>query len=127
MIINSKNNLSEGFNTLYDKAKELIEYGPIIVEIKPYVPNRGKTQNDYYFRMCKEIADFLRVSGLKGYTKSKVHNINKFIFNVETTTDLSKDEFCDYITEVIEYWQDKTNNYWVPSDNPRSYLKKMGF
>ena len=127
MIIKSIKELSEAFNNLYNRAKELLQYGPIIVNINTYKPNRSKDQNDYYYRMCGEIAEFLTTAGLKGFTKDRVHNINKEKFNVESTKDLSKEEFCEYITVVTAFWQEETNNYWIPSDNPRIYLKRRGY
>lgn len=127
MIVKKLKELSEAFDTLYNKARELLNYGPIIIDINLYKPCRSKDQNDYYYRLCGEISDCLISAGLVSYTKKKVHDFNKEQFGVDSTKDLSKEEFCDYITKVTQFWQEATNNFWHPSENPRVYLKRRGY
>lgn len=127
MIIRRLKDLSWSFNRLYEEARDLLQHGPIIINISMYTPNRSKDQNDYYHRMCGEISDFLISSGLDGFTKERVHDINKREFNVESTKDLSREDFCDYITKVTSFWQEQTDNFWIPSENPKVYLKRRGY
>ena len=127
MIVKTLKELSEAIDKLYNRAKELLQYGAIIIEVDTYKPSRSKDQNDYYYRLCGEISSFLISAGLTSYTKTKVHDINKEQFNIDSTKDLSKEDFCDYITKVTEFWQEATNNFWQPSENPRVYLKRRGY
>jgi hypothetical protein len=127
MIVKTIKELSAVMDKLYSRARELLQYGAIIIEIDSYKPNRSKDQNDYYYRLCGEISEFLMSAGLRGYTKKKVHDINKEQFNIDSTKDLSKEDFCDYITKVTEFWQEATKNFWQPSENPRVFLKRRGY
>jgi hypothetical protein len=127
MIVRSLKELSESIDKLYNRARELLQYGAIIIDVDTYKPNRSKDQNDYYYRICKEISEFLTSSGIEGFTKKRVHEINKLYFNVESTQELNKEDFCNYITQVMAFWQDKTNNFWQPSENPRVFLKRRGY
>lgn len=134
MYIKDTTELRDKFTMLYEQAKHLIVGGAIDVEVKKHKHIRSKAQNDYYHQICKEIATFLDDAGLtygeyelKYKSKGLMHSINKQIFGIETTTTMSVQEFCDYMTEVIHYWQEKTSFEWMPSELPISYLRSRGY
>lgn len=127
MLIRNLKALRDSFLELYNEASKLLEYGPVVAEVRPFIDNRSKEQNDYYHRLCAEIAKFLREAGIDGCNKKTVHEINKREFGIDSTADMSKEEFCNYITEVTCFWQRRTNNCWVPSDNPRKYMRERGY
>lgn len=133
MYIKDTTELRDKFTMLYEQAKHLIVGGAIDVEVKKHKNIRTKEQNNYYHLICEEVAAFLRLNcppygeDKLDYDKGLIHRINKKKFDVETTTKLSVQEFCDYMTEVIHYWQEKTNWEWMPSELPASYLEKRGY
>lgn len=127
MLIKNPKALKSSFIELYEQAKQLLEYGPVVAEVRPFIDNRSKEQNDYYYRLCAEIAKCCRQAGVDDCNKYTIHNLNKEAFGIDSTKDMSKEDFCDYITEVTYYWQNKTNNCWVPSENPRKFLRERGY
>lgn len=133
MYIKDKTELRDKFTVLYRQAENLIMASPIDVDVKVHKNIRSKAQNDFYHQMCTEIADFLRKAEAKygkfntKYTKNLIHEINKSQFDVETTTKMTVSEFCDYMTQVIAFWQEETNYYWIPSELPISYMRDHGY
>lgn len=133
MYIKDTTELRDKFTMLYEQAKHLIVGGAIDVEVKKHVHKRSNAQNSYYHLMCQEVAKFLDTAGLSygeyniPYTGELLHELNKKLFGVKTTTKLSKEDFCDYMTRMIQFWQEKTNWEWMPSELPESYLIKQGY
>lgn len=133
MYIADLKELKPKFTMLYEQAKHLLEGGAVDVEVKKHVHKRSNAQNNYYHLMCQEVANFLSEAGMTygeyeiPYTGDLLHELNKKLFGVKTTTKLSKEEFCDYMTKMIQFWQERTNWEWTPSEMPDSYLAKMGY
>ena len=133
MYIKDINELRDKFTMLYEQAKHLLEGGAVDVEVKKHFHKRSNEQNAYYFLVCGEVAKFLDTAGLSygeyniPYTGELLHELNKKLFGVKTTTKLSKEDFCDYMTKVIQFWQERTNWEWMPSELPDSYLSKRGY
>lgn len=134
MRIKSRNELKPCFRTLYHTAELLIDNGlEVSAEVAEFKPKRTNAQNAYYFLINNEVAKFLNESGLTygeyelPYNKDIIHAIQKKLYGVETTTKMSIKEFCDYETQVIAFWQNKTRGQWQPSELPESYLIKKGY
>lgn len=133
MYIKDKTELRDKFTILYRQAEHMIEGGSIDVEVKKHEHNRSNAQNSFYHLICGEVAKFLDEAGLTygeyntKYTGTLIHEINKSIFGLSTTTKMKVSEFCDFMTQVIQYWQEKTNYYWMPSELPMIYLKLRGY
>lgn len=133
MYIKDKSELRDKFTLMYRQAEHLIEGGAIDVEVKKHEHNRSNAQNSYYHLICGEVAKFLDGAGCTygeyktKYTGNLVHEINKSNFDINSTTKLNMREFCDYMTQVIQYWQENTNFYWMPSELPAIYLKLKGY
>ena len=133
MYIKDKTELREKMVFIYHQAEHLIEGGSIDVEVKEHEEKRTTAQNNYYHMICEEIAKFLRDAEARygkfntKFTKKLIHEINKSNFDVETTTKMTVKEFCDYMTQVIAFWQEETNYYWMPSELPTSYLISRGY
>lgn len=133
MFIRDKSELRDKFTALYRQAEHLIEGGSLDVEVKKHVHKRSNAQNNYYWLICGEVVKFLDEAGAcygednLPYTNDLLHEINKKRFSVQTTTKLNMTEFCEYMTKVIEYWQAKTNYFWMPSELPQSYLIQRGY
>ena len=134
MKISSTKELNPVFRSLYETAKILLDKGKeVIAEVHEFKPKRTNEQNAYYFLINNEVAKFLNGAGLTygefnlPYSKDIVHEIQKKIFGIETTTKLSIKEFCDYETQVIHFWQERTHGEWQPSELPESYLIKKGY
>lgn len=133
MYIKDKSELKIKFRALFEQAEHLIEAGSIDVEVKKHVHKRSSAQNNYYFLICEEVAKFLNRNcppygeDKLDYDKELIHRINKKKHNIETTTKLSIGDFCDYMTEVIAYWQEKTSFEWMPSELPATYLINRGY
>lgn len=133
MYIKDNTELREKFIVLYEQAKNLLLSTPVDVEVKKHVHKRSNAQNSYYFLMCSEIAKFLDEAGLSygewqlPYTSDLIHERNKQIFGIKTTTKLNMSEFCDFMARMIQFWQERTNYEWLPSELPESYLRNRGY
>lgn len=134
MKISTKAELKPIFRNLYHTAELLLDAGKeVSAEVSEFKYKRTNEQNAYYFLMNTEVAQFLNESGLTygefnlPYTKDIIHAIQKKVFGVETTTKMSIHEFCDYETQVIQFWQERTNGQWQPTELPESYLTKKGY
>lgn len=141
MYIGSINTLKPTFRHLYDQALFIINNGGAVdVELAKHKQKRTLEQNNYYWVFCEELAKFFQqheimhiyeVCGVKikvPFKKETVHeNLNKPLFGVETTTKMSIGEFCEYMTKLLIYWQDKTNNEFQMSELPANYLEKKGY
>jgi hypothetical protein len=81
--------------------------------------------------ICSEVAQFLDEAGLEygelDYSSDIIHALNKKKTGTKTTTKLSIKEFCDYMTRIINYWQEKTSYSWMPSELPATYLISRGY
>lgn len=104
----------------------------VMVEIKEHKTRRSNDQNSFYFLNIKDVAGVLNDAGCTygehelPYTSDLVHEINKAVFGISTTTKLSTKEFCDYMTRVFEFWINKTAGTFVPKESPYSYLERTG-
>lgn len=134
MFINSLNQLEDVITSITNQATLLLKNGKkVMVEVKEHKQRRTTEQNNYYWLICGEVADFLNEAGLSygehqiPYKGELIHEINKTIFGVKTTTKLNVSEFCNYMTKVIFFWQDKTNGEFAPSELPASYLERKGY
>lgn len=134
MRIHSKNDLKPCFRVLYHTAELLIDNGlEVSAEVCEFKPKRTNAQNAYYFLINNEVAKFLNDSGLTygefnlPYNKDIIHEIQKKLYGVATTTKMTIKEFCDYETQVINFWQERTRGQWQPSELPESYLIKKGY
>lgn len=133
MYIKDRTELRDKFTLLYRQAEHLIDGGAIDVEVKKHERNRSNEQNRYYHLICSEVAKFLDEAGLTygeyktKYTGELIHEINKSNFGIKTTTKLKMEAFCEFMTQVIQYWQEKTNFFWMPSELPAFYLQRKGY
>lgn len=134
MKISKKEELNPIFKSLYNTAKILLENGKeVLAEVSEFKYKRTNAQNSYYWELNKQIAEFLDKAGLKygeyklPYNKDIIHGIQKQVFGIDTTTSMTKEEFCEYETRVICFWQEKTKGEWLPEELPESYLIKKGY
>lgn len=140
MYIKDKSELKLKFRALFEQAEKMLDSGSVDVEVKKHKNIRSKAQNDYYWVICEELADFFQEKQIyeeydafgvhikRHFTKDSVHNkLNKPLLGVETTTKMSVQEFCDYMTKIIHYWQEKTGWVWMPSELPETYLANKGY
>lgn len=134
MFINSLNQLEDVITSITNQATLLLKNGKkVMVEVKEHKQRRTTEQNNYYWLICSEVAEFLNEAGLSygehqiPYKGELIHEINKTIFGVKTTTKLNISEFCQYMTKVIFFWQDKTNGEFAPSELPASWLSQRGY
>ena len=134
MKISTLAELKPVFRNLYDTVKIMLENGKeVVAEVQEFKKKRTNEQNAYYFLLNNEVAKFLNDCGLTygefnlPYNKDIIHEIQKKVFGVETTTKLNIQEFCDFETQVIHFWQERTHGEWRPSELPESYLIKKGY
>lgn len=134
MIIRNQIDLKPVFRALYEQAENLLQADKVLnLELSEVKKKRNNAQNNYYWLMNTEVADFLNESGLTygeyelPYNSGIVHDIQKKIFGIVTTTKMTVSEFCDYETKVIHFWQEKTNWEFMPSELPISYLERKGY
>ena len=134
MIISNIDSLNQSFRALHTQAKTMLEKGKMIeVVVSEKKTKRSNDQNAYYFLINKQVADFLNDSGLSygefdlPYTSEIIHEIQKKVFGVKTTTKMTVGEFCEYENKVILFWQERTGYEWQPSEMPASYLVSRGY
>jgi hypothetical protein len=61
------------------------------------------------------------------YNAELIHEVNKTIWGLKTTTKMDIHEFCDYTTKVTQFWQERTQGEFIPKELPESYLIKKGY
>lgn len=134
MFVNSLNQLDEVLLSIQNQAYLLLKNGKkVMIDVKEHKHRRSTEQNNYYWLICGEIADFLNEAGLSygeyqiPYRGELIHEINKTIFGIKTTTKLTISEFCQFMTKVIFFWQEKTNGEFAPSELPMIYLERRGY
>ena len=134
MRISNKKELNPVFRALYDQAGLLLDYGKeVVLELSEFKPKRNNEQNAYYWLFNGWVADFLNEAGLTygeyeiPYTSEIIHDIQKKLFGVKTTTKMTVGEFCDYITKVMLFWQERTHGEFQVPELPLSYLSKKGY
>ena len=118
---------------LYDNATTLLDAGKTVdVTVAEHKEKRSNQANAYYWLFNTELAKFLDEAGLSygeyklPYTGELVHEINKSLFGVPTTTKMKKDEFCEYMTKLMSFWTERTAGQFIMSESPYGYLEKTG-
>lgn len=134
MRITSEKELKPVFTNLYNVAKHLLECGKeVLVEVSEFKPKRTNAQNNYYWEINTQVANFLNEKDLTygefeiPYNKNIIHDIQLKLFGIDTTTKMTIKEFCDYETKVILFWQERTGWNWQPDELPESYLIRKGY
>ena len=133
MYIGDKSYQNKVFRMLYDNATTLLDAGKTVdVTVSEHKIKRTNAQNNYYWLFNGELAKFLDEAGLSygeyklPYTGELVHEINKSLFGVHTTTRMKKDEFCEYMTKLMSFWTKRTAGQFIMSESPYGYLEKTG-
>lgn len=134
MYISQISQLKPSFRALYNQAEMMLNNGKkILVEVAEKKEKRSNEQNNYYWLFNGQLADFLNDSGLSygefniPYSADIIHDINKTLFGVKTTTKLSIGDFCQYMNKLLIFWQEKTNGEFQMSELPANYLERKGY
>lgn len=134
MYISQISQLKQSFSVLFTQAELMLNAGKrITVEIAEKKQKRSNEQNSYYWLFNGQLADFLNQSGLCygehqiPYTGQLIHEINKKLFGVKTTTKMSTGEFCQYMNKILLFWQEKTQGEFMMSELPANYLERKGY
>lgn len=134
MFCKDLNQIKQVFRLAYTQAELMLKSGKQIdVEVTEHKNKRSIEQNNYYFLFCSELAKFFNDAGLSygefqiPYTTDLIHDINKKIFGVKTTTRLSIKDFCEYMTKVLIFWTEKTHGEFQMEELAESYLQRKGY
>lgn len=134
MYISSTAQLKPTFRALYNQAEIMLNAGKkITLEVAEKKNKRTNEQNAYYWLFNGELSSFLNDSGLSygehqiPYTGELIHEINKKLFGVKTTTKMSIGEFCEYMNKLLLFWQQKTQGEFQMSELPANYLERKGY
>lgn len=134
MKISSEKELNPVFRALYDKASMMLGAGKVVsIDIAEFKNKRSNDQNAYYWNLNTWISDCLNDAGCTygefevPYTSELIHDINKKIFGIKTTTKMDIHEFCDYTTKVTQFWQERTHGEFLPKELPVQYLIRKGY
>lgn len=122
------------FDAEFERAKVLLQNSShgIDIEVTKHKRNRTTAANNYYWLFNSELAKFLDEAGLTygefkiPYTSEIVHDINKKLFDVKTTTKLSVGDFCEYMNKLLLFWQQRTAGEFQMSELPANYLERKG-
>lgn len=104
----------------------------IDIEVKEHRNKRTSAQNNFYWLNVSDIADVLNDGGCSygefnlPYTSELIHDINKIVFGVKTTTRMTIKEFCQYMDKMTVFWIEKTNGAFQPKEVAYSYLERTG-
>ncbi len=134
MYISQQSQLKPSFRALYNQAELMLGLGKkIVVEISEKKNKRSSEQNNFYWLFCSQVAEFLNDAGLSygeysiPYRSELIHEINKTLYSVKTTTKMSVGEFCEYMNKLLLFWQEKTNGEFQMSELPANYLERKGY
>ena len=103
------------------------------VEVTEFKNKRSSDANAYYWLLNGWIAECLNDAGCTygefniPYNAELIHEVNKTIWGLKTTTKMVIHEFCDYTTKVTQFWQERTQGEFMPKELPESYLIKTGY
>lgn len=104
----------------------------IDIEVKEHRTKRTSAQNNFYWLNVSDISDVLNDGGCAygefnlPYTAELVHDINKIVFGVKTTTRMTVHDFCTYMDKMTSFWIEKTNGAFQPKEVACSYLERTG-
>lgn len=104
----------------------------IDIEVKEHRTKRTSAQNNFYWLNVSDISDVLNDGGCAygefnlPYTAELVHDINKIVFGVKTTTRMTVHDFCTYMDKMTSFWIEKTNGAFQPKEVAYSYLERTG-
>lgn len=134
MKISTEKELKPVFRALYNQASMMLGAGKVVsIDIAEFKNKRSNDQNAYYWNLNTWIADCLNDAGCTygefevPYTSELIHDINKKIFGLKTTTKMDIHEFCDYTTKVTQFWQERTHGEFLPKELPVQYLIRKGY
>lgn len=134
MYIGSINNLKPTFRSLYNQAEIILQSGGTVdIELAKHKQKRTNEQNAYYWLFNGQLAEFLNNAGLTygefqiPYTADIIHNIQKKLYGVKTTTKLSIGDFCEYMNKLLLFWQERTGGEFAMSELPANYLERKGY
>lgn len=134
MYIGNLNTLNQTFRALYNQAEIILKAGGTVdVEVAKHKNKRTNEQNAYYWLFNGQLAEFLNNAGLTygeykiPYTAEIIHDIQKTLYGVKTTTKLSIGEFCEYMNKLLLFWQEKTGGEFAMSELPANYLERKGY
>ena len=125
MYIGNKAYIKNVFRLAYEQADALLSSGKTVdVSVSEHKTKRSSAQNRFYFKVNN--AGLTYGDFNLPYTTELCHEINKKIFGISTTTRMSKEDFCDYMTKILSYWIEKTNGQFEFEETPYSYLERTG-
>ena len=135
MFCPSIDKLKDVFRAEYERAKILIQSSQhgIDVEVKKHTHKRSVEANNYYWLFNGQLASFLDEAGLTygefklPYTADIIHEINKTLFGVKTTTKMTTGEFCEYMNKLLVFWNERTKGEFQMSELPETYLEMRGY
>ena len=67
------------------------------IDIKKAPKMRSGEQNGYYRTVIRQLGNHL------GYNEDEMHEVVKTKFQIESTKDLTKDEFSDFLDRIIRF------------------------
>ena len=71
--------------------------GEVWIDIKEAPKMRSVEQNNYYRHIIRQIGNHL------GYSEDEMHDVIKHKFAIESTKDLSKDDFSELLDRIIRF------------------------
>ncbi|QDP51802.1 MAG: hypothetical protein GOVbin212_21 [Prokaryotic dsDNA virus sp.] len=71
--------------------------GEVWIEVKEAPKMRSVEQNNYYRHIIRQIGNHL------GYSEDEMHDVIKQKFAIESTKDLSRDDFSELLDRIIRF------------------------
>lgn len=134
MKISSKAELNPVFRAMHEQAEALLACGKqVLIEVSEFKNKRSSEFNAYYWLSNGWVAECLNEAGCRYgefnlvYNAELIHEIQKTIFGIKTTTKMKTDEFCDYMHKITSFWIEKTQGNYQPKEVSESYLIRKGY
>lgn len=134
MIIQSTKDIDTVFAIARTTIELMLQSGKVVsVDVCEKKSKRSLGQNSYYWLHNGWVADCLNDAGCTygefelPFTPDTIHEIQKKVFGVKTTTKMTWQEFKDYIFRITVFWQERTNGEYQPKELPDSWLSAHGY
>lgn len=134
MFVKTKLDLNKCIDLIRQQAILILDSGKSVnIEVKQHKSKRNNAQNAYYWTFNTQVANCLNDAGLTygehelPYNSDLIHELNKHIFGVKTTTRMKVGEFCEYVEKLLAFWTEKTQGEFMVDELPESYFISRGY
>jgi hypothetical protein len=99
-----------------DRWREYLETleGDILITISQPKDIRSKQQNDHYWGILTEL---VKEEVFSGYSRYELHEVFKEKFDIDSTKDLTVEQFSGYLNDIREFAREYAGVYLREPDD----------